>query len=148
MQGVKNRKVLTRSQCFWCLSLFLFYIKLAEKKKIRPVGHQPSGPLNYVSLSVHSYPEPFSGLGPLWSRHPLCSFTPCAFVWSLPGSGSRSVITGTPYATHLTVIHTPIHQPNPALLLVPGNHQSVPCLYFVIWRMLYKWHQNTIFHLP
>jgi hypothetical protein len=31
---------------FWCLSLFLFCVKLAEKNKILPVGHQPAGPLD------------------------------------------------------------------------------------------------------
>jgi hypothetical protein len=34
MQGGQNRKVVTRSEYFWCLSLFPFCIKLAEKKKI------------------------------------------------------------------------------------------------------------------
>jgi hypothetical protein len=72
MQGCKNKKVVTRSKCFWYLGLFLFCVKLSEKNKIFPVGHQPSGPLDMCLvipilskwvllcvLSVHSFPEPF-----------------------------------------------------------------------------------------
>jgi hypothetical protein len=82
MQGGKHRKVVTRSQCFWCLSLFLFCIKLTEENKILPVGHQSSGPLDmcfvipFLSKFVLSYvlscsflSWPLSGQGPLRSWH-------------------------------------------------------------------------------
>jgi hypothetical protein len=62
MQGAQNRKVVSRLECFWCLSLFAFCIRLTEKNKILLVGHQPSGPLNLCLI---------------------CSFLP----WTLPGQG-------------------------------------------------------------
>jgi hypothetical protein len=42
----KNRKVVTRSEIFLCLSVFLFCIKLPEKNKILPVEPQSFGPPN------------------------------------------------------------------------------------------------------
>jgi hypothetical protein len=61
---------------FWCLSLFLFCIKLAEKNKILPVGYQSSGPLNLCFVI------------PLLSEwDPLCVLS-CSFLsWALSGQG-------------------------------------------------------------
>jgi hypothetical protein len=86
----------------WCLSLFLFFIKLAEKNKILPVGHQPDGPLNmcfvipflsewvllYV-LSCSFLSWALSGQGPLWSQQILpmnCILSIDLYIWTILAS--------------------------------------------------------------
>jgi hypothetical protein len=49
MQDGQKRKVVTRSECFWCLSLFLLCIKLAEKNKKFTSWSSVFWPSRYVS---------------------------------------------------------------------------------------------------